>query len=63
MADTDADSRIYHVVSNSSKQYSIWPADRELPTGWIAEGATGSKASCLARIAEVWNDLRPAGPR
>lgn len=63
MADAEANSRMYHVVSNSRKQYSIWPADGKLPAGWIAEGTTGSKASCLARIAEVWNDLRPADPR
>jgi MbtH protein len=61
MADTDADSHVYDVVSNSSKQYSIWPADRELPAGWTLEGTTGSKASCLDRISEVWNDLRSAG--
>jgi len=61
MADTDADSRIYDVVCNSSKQYSIWPTDRELPMGWTLEGTTGSKASCLGRISEVWSNLRSAG--
>jgi MbtH protein len=50
-------------VRNPEEQYSIWPADRELPLGWTAEGTTGPKAHCLARIAEVWTDLRPASLR
>jgi len=61
MADTDADSRIYDVVCNSSKQYSIWPTDRELPMGWTLEGTTGSKASCLGRISDVRSNPRSAG--
>lgn len=63
MADTDDDLRTYQVVRNSEEQYSIWPTDRDLPLGWTAEGATGTKAQCLARIAEVWTDLRPASLR
>jgi MbtH protein len=63
MADTDEDPRTYRVVRNPEEQYSIWPADRELPLGWTAEGTTGPKAHCLARIAEVWTDLRPASLR
>jgi MbtH protein len=63
VADTEEDPRTYRVVRNSEEQYSIWPADRELPAGWMAEGTTGSKESCLDRIAEVWTDMRPASLR
>jgi MbtH protein len=49
----------YRVVTNHERQYSIWPTDRELPPGWENEGTSGTKAECLAHIAEVWTDMRP----
>jgi MbtH protein len=53
----------YQVVVNTQEQYSIWPDGRELPAGWTAEGTTGSKEECLARIEEVWVDMRPRSLR
>ncbi|NGO07969.1 MbtH family NRPS accessory protein [Streptomyces sp. HC44] len=63
MADERADDRIYHVVLNDEEQYSIWAADRDLPAGWRAEGTTGTREECLARIGEVWTDMRPLSLR
>ena len=57
------DTRIYHVVVNHEEQYSIWPADRELPLGWSAAGFSGDKDACLAYIEEVWTDMRPLSLR
>lgn len=51
------------VVVNSELQYSIWPAGRELPPGWRADGHEGSRAECLAHITEVWTDMRPLSVR
>lgn len=53
----------YHVVVNHEGRYSVWPALREPPPGWEREGPAGSRQACLARIAEVWHDLRPLGVR
>ncbi|MEV0493164.1 MbtH family protein [Streptomyces atratus] len=53
----------WRVVLNDEEQYSIWRNDRELPAGWRAEGTVGSREQCLARIQEVWTDLRPASLR
>jgi MbtH protein len=61
--DDTADDRRYRVVMNEEEQYSVWPADREVPAGWRAEGTTGGKADCLARIDEVWTDMRPLSLR
>jgi MbtH protein len=63
MNETQADEREYLVVRNDEEQYSIWWAEREIPAGWQAEGAAGSKDACLARIAEVWTDMRPLSLR
>jgi MbtH protein len=58
--DTD---QIYKVVVNHEEQYSLWPADRENPAGWLDEGTVGTKAECLARVDEVWTDMRPLSLR
>ena len=57
------DSTIYTVVVNHEEQYSIWPADREMPLGWKDAGKTGPKADCLAFVKEVWTDMRPLSLR
>lgn len=59
----EEDTRDYVVVMNHEEQYSIWFADRELPSGWRAEGTKGKKAECLKHIGEVWTDMRPLSLR
>ena len=54
---------IYAVVVNIEEQYSIWPADREVPAGWRTVGTTGTKQECLDHIGQVWTDMRPASLR
>jgi uncharacterized protein YbdZ (MbtH family) len=60
--DDDSDI-VYRVVLNDEEQYSIWPADRDLPPGWRDEGTTGTKDACLSHIDEVWVDMRPLSLR
>jgi MbtH protein len=57
------DNTIYRVVLNSEEQYSIWPADREIPLGWNDAGKSGTRAECLDYIKEVWTDMRPLSLR
>lgn len=59
----EEDEREYQVVVNGEEQYSIWPARREVPAGWRAEGTTGPKSVCLSRIEVVWQDMRPLSLR
>ena len=61
--DETEDTTIYKVVLKHEDQYSIWPADRENPLGWVDAGKTGTKAECLAYIKEVWTDMRPLSLR
>jgi uncharacterized protein YbdZ (MbtH family) len=63
MADEAEDRIVYQVVLNHEEQYSIWPADRDIPDGWRAEGMSGRKPECLAYIDEVWTDMRPLSLR
>ncbi len=59
----DDEHAILEVVVNYEEQYSIWPADRELPQGWRKAGKRGTKPECLAWIEEVWTDMRPLSLR
>ncbi len=59
----DDDEQVFEAVVNHEEQYSIWPADREIPRGWRAVGVRGPKAACLAYIEEVWTDMRPLSLR
>lgn len=63
MADNALTDSDYIVVYNAEEQYSIWLADREPPAGWRREGFVGSREECLARIDEVWTDMRPLSLR
>ena len=53
----------YLVVVNDEEQYSIWPARREIPAGWRAEGTQGTREECLEHIERVWTDMRPLSIR
>lgn len=63
MSNDREDTTIYQVVVNHEEQYSIWPADRELPLGWTATGPKGPKAECLEWIEQNWTDMRPKSLR
>jgi MbtH protein len=53
----------YLVVLNGEEQYSIWRAGRPVPAGWSAVGEPAPRQACLARIGELWTDMRPASLR
>jgi MbtH protein len=57
------ETRLHAVVVNDEEQYSIWPAERDLPAGWRADGFTGTEDECLAYIDEIWTDMRPESLR
>lgn len=61
--DEDEDDTLYRVVVNYEEQYSIWPVERDLPTGWRDAGKEGRKDQCLAFINEHWTDMRPLSLR
>jgi MbtH protein len=53
----------YKVVFNHEQQYSIWPAHRAAPSGWVEAGVSGPKETCLKYVEEVWTDMRPLSLR
>jgi MbtH protein len=57
------EEREHVVVLNDEEQYSIWPADKAVPSGWRAVDVRGTRDECLAHIEQVWTDLRPASVR
>lgn len=63
MSQGDLSEEQYVVVMNDEAQYSIWPAEREVPGGWRSVDVIGSKDVCLAYIETVWTDMRPLSLR
>lgn len=57
------DSTVYKVVMNHEEQYSIWPAGKANPLGWVDAGKSGLKEDCLAYIKKVWTDMTPLSVR
>lgn len=51
------------VVVNHEEQYSVWPADRDLPAGWRGLAVRGTRDECLDYIEENWTDIRPRSLR
>ena len=62
-SDSTEDKTVYKVVVNHEEQYSIWPADRDVPAGWTETGPRGTKDVCLAHVESVWTDMRPRSLR
>ncbi len=60
---TNDDDLLYRVVVNQEEQYSIWPSGRDIPAGWSAIGDEDRKERCLAKIEELWTDMRPLSVR
>jgi MbtH protein len=61
--ESEEDGGVYEVVVNHEEQYSIWLADRAVPSGWTKVGRQGSRSQCLDYIEEVWTDMRPLSVR
>ena len=61
--DRNDQERIYVVVVNAEEQYSIWPADREVPEGWAEAGYEGSRDACLQHVDRVWLNMTPRSAR
>ncbi|MFI9319399.1 MbtH family protein [Kitasatospora aureofaciens] len=62
MSELDDDRR-HLVVLNDEEQYSVWPAERDVPDGWRVEGFEGTRQECLDHVSLVWTDMRPLSLR
>ncbi|MFD7071800.1 MbtH family protein [Streptomyces sp. NPDC059913] len=55
--------RSYDVLVNDEGQYSLWPTGTAVPAGWETVLADRSREECLARVEELWTDMRPRSLR
>jgi MbtH protein len=53
----------FQVLVNDEGQYSLWPADKEIPAGWQPDGTRGTRQECMDHVDEVWTDMRPRSLR
>lgn len=52
-------SALFQVIVNDEGQYSMMPAENELPPGWRDGGKKGTSQECIDYIEKVWTDMRP----
>lgn len=53
------DGDLFKVLKNDEGQYSLWPAKKATPAGWIDTGFTGSKVEATEYVDRAWTDMRP----
>lgn len=63
MPDEQEDKRVYIVLINSEGQYSLWPKEKSVPSGWRYADKEGSESECSAYVDSVWTDMRPISLR
>ncbi len=56
-------AELHVVLRNDEQQYSIWPADAGVPTGWRQIGEPGPVSRCVTTVEGSWTDMRPASGR
>jgi len=59
----DSETKMFRVLRNHEEQYSLWPAELEIPAGWNDVGKVDSEAACVAYVDQVWVDMRPLSLR
>jgi len=58
-----SENATYRVIINHEEQYSVWPAELDLPKGWKTTGMKGGLSKCQNYLEEVWTDMRPLSLR
>lgn len=48
------------MVINHEEQYSIWPADKDIPRDWKSTGVKGDRDRCMQYFVDkLWADMQP----
>jgi MbtH protein len=61
--DFDSPEARFKVLINHEEQYSLWPADLDVPGGWTETGVCASKEECDKYLEATWTDMRPKSLR
>ena len=59
----DDENGTFHVLVNDEEQHSLWPAFKEIPSGWRSVFGPSSRQAALDYVDEHWTDLRPKSLR
>lgn len=55
----ESDDISYVVLRNDEHQYSLWPADMDIPAGWEIVKPADTRKACLQFVEDAWTDMRP----
>lgn len=56
----DDESRLFKVLMNAERQYSLWPSAIDVPQGWTVVLDDAPRDACVVHVEEHWTDQRPA---
>jgi MbtH protein len=59
----DDENGSFLVLQNDEEQYSLWPAQTDVPAGWRVVHPADSRKACLDVINRNWTDMRPKSLR
>jgi MbtH protein len=48
----------YLALVNASGQWSLWPAQITVPSGWSVAFGPAARTACLTHVESSWTDLR-----
>lgn len=56
----DDETAVFHVLTNASGHYSLWPEFVQIPAGWSVQLASASRPDAIAFVEESWTGLHPS---
>jgi MbtH protein len=59
----DDENGTFLVLQNDEEQYSLWPAQTDIPAGWRIVHPADNRKACLDFIEHNWTDMRPKSLR
>ena len=63
MSPFDDEKAVFHVLTNSEGQHSLWPVFKAVPEGWEISLRSADRSECLKHIDSNWTDMRPVSLR
>jgi len=46
-------------LKNQQGEFSLWPAQHQVPSGWDVQHGPDTRASCIAYVEKHWVTINP----
>jgi len=55
----DNESLSFQVLKNQQGEFSLWPAQHQVPSGWDIQHGPDTRTSCIAYVEKHWLAINP----